>query len=141
MHTRRISSGNVAFSLTYASLPPKWRSPARVAQLHDTGPPAASWESPSWLIAISTPLEPANVTMRQGCRYTGDSRSGMYDAIGAGLVDAVKEGKRTMLVFASLKRRVAARKPAAIGKGDPKFRELRKLANPNRRRRHKRKAK
>ena len=70
-------------------------------------------------------IEPANVTMRDGCAYTGDSRTVMYDAIAKGDVEAVKEGRRTLLVFASLKKRVASRQPAKIGKGDPKFRALR----------------
>jgi hypothetical protein len=70
-------------------------------------------------------VEPANVTMRDGCAYTGDSRTVMYDAIGKGEVEAVKQGRRTLLVFASLKKRVASRKPATIGAGDPQFRELR----------------
>ena len=51
------------------------------------------------------PLEPAHVTFRVGCAYTGDSRSAMYDAIAEGKVEAVKEGNRTLLVFESLKRR------------------------------------
>jgi hypothetical protein len=80
-------------------------------------------------------IEPANVTIRAGCAFTGDSRSKMYEAIRKGEVEAVKEGRRTLLVFSSLKKRVAARKPAVIGAGDPKFRELRRLAIPNRRRR------
>jgi hypothetical protein len=80
-------------------------------------------------------IEPANVTMRDGCAYTGDSRTAMYDAIGRGEVEAVKEGKRTLLVFASLKRRVASRKPAKIGKGDPQFRALRSLAGTRPRKR------
>lgn len=82
-------------------------------------------------------IEPAHVTVRDGCAYTGDSRSAMYDAISKGEVQAVKEGRRTLLVFASLKARIAARKPAVIGTGDPKFRELRKLAGQTRRRRRK----
>jgi hypothetical protein len=85
-------------------------------------------------------IEPAHVTMGEGCRFTGDSRTTMYEAIGKGEVEAVKSGRRTLLVFESLKRRVASRKPAAIGAGDQKFRELRKLAG-NTRRRRRRKAK
>ena len=82
-------------------------------------------------------IEPAHVTIPVGCAYTGDSRSAMYEAIGKGEVEAVKSGSRTLLVFESLKRRVAARKRAAIGVGNEKFRELRKLAKPKRRRRRK----
>jgi hypothetical protein len=72
-------------------------------------------------------IEPAHVTLPVGCAFTGDSRSTMYGAISRGEVEAVKEGKRTLLVFESLKKRVAARKPAIIGAGDPKFRELQRL--------------
>lgn len=84
------------------------------------------------------PFEPAHVTMRVGCAFTGDSRTRMYEAIKSGQVEAVKEGRRTLLVFASLKKRVAARKPAKIGAGDPQFQAMRKLAPRNTRRRHKR---
>jgi hypothetical protein len=82
-------------------------------------------------------LEPAHVSMRDGCAYTGDSRSRMYEAIAEGKVEAVKEGNRTLLVFESLKKRVAERPRAAIGVGNEKFREMRKLAGPKRRRRRK----
>ena len=88
----------------------------------------------------SFPLEPAHVTLRDACAYTGDSRTRMYEAIAAGQVEAVKEGRRTLLVFASLKKRIASRKPATIGAGDPQFRAMRDMAG-NTRRRHKRKAK
>ena len=72
-------------------------------------------------------IEPAHVTLNVGCAYTGDSRSSMYGAIAKGEVEAVKNGRRTLLVFESLKKRVAARKPALIGIGDPKFRALRSM--------------
>jgi hypothetical protein len=65
-------------------------------------------------VAKALGIEPAHVTMKTGCAYTGDTRSRMYEAIGKGEVEAVKEGRRTLLVFESLKRRVAARKPAKI---------------------------
>ena len=83
----------------------------------------------------SFPIEPCHVTLAVGCAYTGDSRSAMYDAVAKGEVEAVKSGRRTLLVFESLKRRVAARKPAQIGAGDPKFRELGKMGGRTRRRR------
>ena len=89
----------------------------------------------------SFPLEPAHVTLPDGCAYTGDFRTTMYEAIANGEVEAVKEGNRTLLVFESLKRRVAARKPAVIGAGNEKFRALRKMGPKNTRRRRKRKAK
>jgi hypothetical protein len=83
----------------------------------------------------SFPIEPANVTLAVGCRYTGDSRTAMYDAIGKGDVEAVKQGRRTLLVFASLKKRVASRPPAKIGKGNQQFRELRSLVGTRSRKR------
>jgi hypothetical protein len=85
----------------------------------------------------SLQLEPIHVTLRNGCRYLGKSKSWMYGKIAQGKVEAVKEGSSTMLVFESLKRLAAARPPAVIGKGNPKFRELRKLVT---RRHRKRKA-
>ena len=57
----------------------------------------------------------------------------MYNAISEGKVQAVKEGKRTLLVFESLKQRAASRRPAVIGAGDKsteKFRQLRELRKP-----------
>jgi hypothetical protein len=83
------------------------------------------------------PFEPAHVTMRTGCAYTGDSRTRMYEAIANGEVEAVKEGRRTLLVFESLKKRVAARKPAIIGAGDPQYRAMRDMAGNTRRRKRK----
>jgi hypothetical protein len=79
-------------------------------------------------------IEPAHVTIRVGCAYTGDSRSRMYEAIGEGKVRAVKEGGRTLLVFEDLKKRVADRPRAVIGTGNEKFSQMRKLASPKRRR-------
>jgi hypothetical protein len=93
--------------------------------------------TPSKQIAEQQVIEPAHVTLPVACAYTGDSRSVLYKAIGRGEVEAFKEGNRTLLVFESLKKRVAARKPATIGAGDPKFRELHRLsqASPKRRKR------
>jgi hypothetical protein len=82
-------------------------------------------------------IEPFHLTIRDGCAYTGDSRTRMYEAIAADKVEAVKEGGRTLLVFESLKRRVASRPRAVIGAGNEKFRNLQKLAKPKRRRRRK----
>ena len=78
-------------------------------------------------------IEPVHVTLRVGCAYTGDSRSAMYNAISEGKVQAVKEGRRTLLVFESLKQRAASRPLAVIGtsdKSNEKFRQLRELRKP-----------
>ena len=58
-------------------------------------------------------LEPIHVTIRVACAITGDSRTRIYEAIKNGEVDAVKDGKRTLLVYESLKRRAAKRESSA----------------------------
>jgi hypothetical protein len=60
------------------------------------------------------PLEPIHVTIPVGCYVTGDSRSEMYQAIKNGEVEAVKKGKRTLLVYESLKHRPAKRPRAVL---------------------------
>ncbi len=59
-------------------------------------------------------VEPIHVTIPVGCQITGDSRTSMYDAIKSGDVEAVKSGRRTLLVFESLKRRCAQRPRAEL---------------------------
>jgi hypothetical protein len=71
-------------------------------------------------------LEPIHIPVAAGCAYIGKSRSAVYEAIGKGQIQAVKDGFRTLLVFESLKRFAAARAPAAIGKGNEHFKEMRK---------------
>jgi hypothetical protein len=80
-------------------------------------------------------IEPAHLTVRDACAFSAYSRSRLYEAIGRGEIAAVKEGSRTLIVFDSLKKQIAARKPAAIGVDNEKFREMRKLARQKRRRR------
>lgn len=82
-------------------------------------------------------IEPAHVTVRDACAFSAYSRSRLYEAIGRGEIEAVKEGTRTLIVFNSLKKQIAARKPAVIGAGNPKFRALGKMGGRPRRR-HKR---
>jgi len=82
-------------------------------------------------------IEPVHLTIRAACAYSAYSRSKLYEAIGLGQIEAVKEGSRTLIVFDSLKKQIAARKPAVIGAGNPKYREMRMLAKPSRRRRRK----
>jgi hypothetical protein len=85
-------------------------------------------------------IEPVHLTVRDACTFSAYSRSKLYEAIAMGKIAAVKEGSRTLIVFDSLKKQIAARKPAVIGAGDPKFRALRKMGPVNTRRRR-RKAK
>jgi excisionase family DNA binding protein len=53
-------------------------------------------------------IEPVTVTIKDAERLTGEGRSTIYLAIGRGEIEAVKSGSRTLIIFESLKRRVAA---------------------------------
>jgi hypothetical protein len=57
-------------------------------------------------------VEPILCSVPQGCQMLSIGTQGMYDLIGAGLVEAVKRGTRTLLVVESL-RRYAKTLPAA----------------------------
>jgi hypothetical protein len=57
-------------------------------------------------------VEPILCSVPQGCQMLGTGIQGMYDLIGAGLVQAVKRGTRTLLVVESL-RQYAKTLPAA----------------------------
>ena len=57
-------------------------------------------------------VEPILCSVPQGCQMLSIGTQGMYDLIGAGLVEAVKRGTRTLLVVDSLKT-YAKKLPAA----------------------------
>ena len=59
-------------------------------------------------------VEPLAVLIPETMRLTGKSRSGVYDAIGRGELDAVKDGARTLVTVASIRRRQAALPRAKI---------------------------
>ena len=82
-------------------------------------------------------IEPCHLSVRDACAFSAYSRSRLYEAIGRGEIEAVKEGSRTLIVLDSLEKQIATRKPAVIGAGNPKFRELGKMSGRTRRR-HKR---
>jgi hypothetical protein len=63
-----------------------------------------------------TGIEPVAVAIPEAMRLTGRSRSGLYDAIGRGELDAVKDGSRTLITMASIRRRQAALPRAKIKK-------------------------
>jgi hypothetical protein len=65
-------------------------------------------------------LEPITVTIPQCMRITGKSRSAVYEAIGRGELEAVKDGKLTLITFKSVKRRQAGLPPAKIAPPKPK---------------------
>jgi hypothetical protein len=60
------------------------------------------------------PIEPISCTIPRTVQITGDSRSVVYQLIGRGLYEAVKSGRRTLITFASIKRRIAGLPKAAI---------------------------
>jgi hypothetical protein len=66
-------------------------------------------------------LEPITVTIPQCMRVTGKSRSAIYEAIGRGELEAVKDGKLTLITFKSIKRRQAELPPAKIAPPKPKL--------------------
>jgi hypothetical protein len=59
-------------------------------------------------------IEPLAVTIGQTERLTGESRSQIYVRIGNGEYEAVKSGSRTLIIYDSIKRRVAALPRAVI---------------------------
>jgi hypothetical protein len=82
-------------------------------------------------------IEPCHLSVRDACAFSAYSRSRLYEAIAAGKIAAVKEGSRTLIVFNSLKKQIAARPPAVIGAGNEKFSQMAKLPR-KKRSRHKR---
>jgi excisionase family DNA binding protein len=57
-------------------------------------------------------IEPLACTLDTATVLSGLSRSKLYEGIQRGTLDAVKAGSRTLIVYASLKRYVAALPPA-----------------------------
>lgn len=59
-------------------------------------------------------VEPILCSVPQGCQMLSIGTQGLYDLIGAGLVQAVKRGTRTLLVVTSLKEYAASLPPAQV---------------------------
>ncbi len=68
-------------------------------------------------------VEPALVTISEGCEYLSISPAEMYRLMGLRKVEAVKAGKRTLLKFSSLKARAASLPPAVITPPTPRKRK------------------
>jgi hypothetical protein len=67
------------------------------------------------MTASTDPIsDPITVAIPEAMRLTGMSRSGIYEAIGSGNLDGVKDGSRTLITMASIRRRQAALPPAKI---------------------------
>jgi hypothetical protein len=78
-------------------------------------------------------VEPILCSVPQGCQMLSIGTQGMYDLIGAGLVEAVKRGARTLLVVGSLKTYAATLPPAKVAaprKRKPQHLRQLETANP-----------
>ena len=65
-------------------------------------------------------LEPLTLTILETQYVTGESRSKIYERIGNGEYEAVKSDARTLIVYASIKRRIAALPRAKIKPPKPR---------------------
>jgi Helix-turn-helix domain len=67
-------------------------------------------------------LRPITVSIKDAQAITGISRSRLYECIGRGELDAVKDGDRILVTMASLERRQTALPPAKIKPPKPRKR-------------------
>jgi hypothetical protein len=77
-------------------------------------------------------IEPIAVTIEHTEQITGESRSQVYVRIGRGEYEAVKSGSRTLIIYESIKRRIAALPRAKIKPPPPRQhpRARRQAASP-----------
>ena len=52
-------------------------------------------------------LEPLAITIEETSRLTSESSTQIYNLIAAGELEAVKAGRKTLVIFASVKKRIA----------------------------------
>ena len=52
-------------------------------------------------------LEPLAITVEQTSRLTNESKTTVYDLVAAGELEAVKSGRKTLILYESVKRRLA----------------------------------
>jgi hypothetical protein len=69
---------------------------------------------------VSGGVEPLACTIDTTKQVTGDSRSKIYELIGDGTYEAVKSGTRTLIIFESIKRRIASLPRAKIQPPKPR---------------------
>ena len=65
-------------------------------------------------------VEPLALTIKQTEKATSESRSRVYNLIGEGVYEAVKSGRRTLVIFESIKRRFASLPRANIKAPPPR---------------------
>jgi hypothetical protein len=75
-------------------------------------------------------LEPALMSIADGCDYLAVSIAEMYRLLGLGLVKGVKAGRRTLLTVPSLKARAASLPRAKIKPPTPKKRKPEQHTEP-----------
>ena len=73
---------------------------------------------------VAGSIEPLALTIEQTQQATGESRTQVYARIGTGEYQAVKSGRRTLIIFESIKRRIAALPPAKIKPSRPRARRI-----------------
>jgi hypothetical protein len=66
-------------------------------------------------------VEPIACTIPKTAQITGESRSRVYQLIGDGTYEAIKSGRRTLITYASIKRRFAALPRANIKAAAPRM--------------------
>jgi excisionase family DNA binding protein len=52
-------------------------------------------------------LEPLTITVEQTCRLTNESKTQVYNLIAAGEYEAIKSGRKTLITYASIKKRIS----------------------------------
>jgi hypothetical protein len=67
-------------------------------------------------------IEPIACTIPRTVQITGESRSTVYELVGNGTYEAVKSGRRTLIIHQSIKRRFAALPRANIKAPAPRRR-------------------
>lgn len=75
-------------------------------------PAVSRYEMPAVLADLATaPLVPVAMPVKQAAEFIGGSRSRVYELIAAGLLIAVKDGRKTLIDTGSLKRYATTRQP------------------------------
>jgi hypothetical protein len=78
------------------------------------------WIQEDASVTASNVHEPLTVSVREAERLTGISRSKLYEELGNGLLQGVKNGRQLLIVYASLKARQASLPTAQIKPPKPR---------------------
>jgi excisionase family DNA binding protein len=83
------------------------RIPKRAAPMPD--------QRPDVVQSQVTQVELVTIAIPEACRIAGISRSQLYRWLAAGTIQAMKSGRRTLIVVDSLRRHIASLPPAKFG--------------------------